>query len=417
MKHHIKYSLIIALFFYACTKDTNLQPTSVSIYMNNDSTSSNVLAIDVKTTDDNGLLIFGVKGGSSSKFDGDGQLYLQKVDEKGNFVWDTFYNMQSGFLANVVNNDNGYIVFWNTNADSFYSINITGDFIDEPQINSTQLDISDSTSLRYILKADKTIDGDYLILGIATYDIPNQSNTPYKRVQLVKIDQQLNFKQTLGEQGYDPLSFGTIGYEDLAMMKKLNNFFHILNGENIYITAPEASNISLKHIGNPEAIYSDKKFWIAAANISDNNTISFVINNQTEESIFYVPNLQLHSNNLNFNNLQKTYNTQFDTQADKLVNIDVDTKISILKTSENNTIIAATTNGGEVVLYLFDSNGELLNAKNKNNPVIIGKGYRYETVKLIETFDDENIAIVGFTKVEYKYQRIFLILIPKNELF
>lgn len=378
------------------TESEFVNPSFIKIYFLNPD-QPNIRVFDIKATDDNGLLVFGVTNTKtvSSRFEGDGSLYIQKIDASGTTQWFEIYdNYGKGFPTEILESSEGYTLFWNSELGSeLKQLTISGNHTTPMNISAKNIDLGYTFYKSYITAIAETFDQQGIILlGIGQHELEGEL---YNRTFITEINGTDTAKLAQNEFIYEPAS------NIYTMIKEFSNYFYLGTCDNRYLFHSPAG---LLYAGEeipvtPVSITPDSYYGALVVEASAAKDFAMVVWNG--ENTMFVPEIDSYRTYDDLENFERT---------NLIFNIDRNTKTLITQV-QGNMLVAGTSTSGEVMLCVFSpETGELLTTR------FLGQTYRYE-VAGIETLDNGNtLAIVGTTQVEYEDQRVFVIKIPTSEL-
>ncbi len=403
-RHNILVYILLSMAFMCGCEETRtnfINPDLVKIYLFNTDNQYNAYVLDVKQTEDNGLLFFGIGSNSPSKFDGNGTIFLQKIDGKGDVVWTKFYNEpERGFpVSEIFENEGKYYVIWNQSLEHFYAYEFSGDITQPLAISEHQIDLTLNFTPTYLTAAAIAKDGSaFIVQGLGTF--VNNGNK-YKKIFVSELGFDFKTKANLTEQEFEPTAFGLSASSNYAVVKKMDKYFNIEYSDKYFFTAPLFNKMAIKFIGDAEPIYIDPTYWAGTIVNTSDGKLAMIVSNPDLQAITPMLVLNVDPNPV-ANSFQMLYEN---SNVSPLIDLDISSKTEIIYLPSGDLIVVGTSNSGQIVINRFSSTGELLARKT------MGQNYRMEVAKALLLLNGSALAIIGSTKVEHKYQRAFAIKI------
>lgn len=410
--------LFLILFLTTCNRASKdfVNPSTIKIYIN-DLEESSILPLDMWATSDNGFLIFGICGSSvTTKFDGDGSIYLLKIDANGNTEWsDCFSIFEGGFPTNVIRIDESHYTFlWNDIGidESTHKVAITVGSDAASTVISTSpvinFNFECTFDCHYItsIVQNKNTNG-FTVLGIG--DEAVNDTLSINRTFILQTDSDFKNPITISEKEFSSEDITGTALDNLSVVKVIEHHNQLIADQNSYIfTAPIAKQMSLAHVGELDAIYRDNTFWVGAVNYLGESEISMVVNNPQifGSPTYFIPSFRINSTN----------KFDFSSLPNKQEIFGLDTQdpifIKTIGESQAKQILVGTTTEGQVNIHVYD----LLTGQNEKI-LYLGQGTRYQAAAIAVSFDNKSLGIIGITTVSHQVQRPFLIRVDKSELF
>ena len=407
---HVLGILGLAVTATSCTDSAGIiNPSDVKIFVNN-TQGIDVLATGITAIGNNDFMVFGVCGNApKSRFDGNGSIYLRKINSLGKTEWDTCFSItgNSGFPTNLVRvSDNSFTFFWNDFATSSqqmvsFELNPGGATFQVPQ---TEFDCNFNCGV--VMFASQALEADqFNLLGVGFDPISNLSTT-----FISKFNPSLGENQARSQRTFFSERFGGVGQNDLNLLKSIDNYlFLTLSNNRLLFTAPLADKMVMSHVGETSTFYQDELFWISALEklTEEPDKAAVVISspNRPDNPSFLIPEISLDKLpvQMNFSILSAKNHLL------EMFDLDIQFKIFIMKlVATDNLVVAGTSRTGQPVVYVYDGSG----LKSKE----IGNTNQYTVGGIAHSGDGQEFVLVGITKIENRDQRLFWIKIDINEL-
>ncbi len=392
MKYTYLLISLIVILFASCSEDADFLNPSLLKYVG----ENDVVAFDAKI-DDGNLTIFCVSGSTnlSTKFEGNTLQVITIGSNNAVNYSAPSENLGIGFPSNVAGSDNQYTLIWNQNSSpNFKKIEYNGTF------SQTALSLPAIIDYTSIVNIHKQENQPYYLLGTGK---DKQDDIIYRKIFIVTAENNFSTLKQKTQQEYQADAFGTFGDDDLPVVEELANYFKIIPVKNkILYNAPFKDGMAIKSIGLSDEFATNTNIWITASQYDANkNTLSFVYTDADNTNTFFVPDVTL--NEADFPDM-----SEIQTKGIKLEGWNHEAKICMQKNNDK-TIVAGTGISGQVLINAYDNSG------NQINSIRIGKEYIYSLVD-IEIVNDE-LVIIGNTKINNQYPRVFIVKIPLEEIF
>ncbi len=386
-----------------------INPSEIKIFVNNPK-GVNILATDITPIGNNDFLVFGVCGNApESRFDGNGSIYLRKLNSLGKTEWDTCYSVTGnlGFPTNLVKLSNGsFAVFWN-------------DFVGSGQ-QLVRFDLNPSGAEFRILESPVNCNFNCgVVMFAAPANEANQFNflgvgfdpiTELSTTFISRFDPMVGEIQARSQRTFLSERFGGVSQNDLNLLKSINNYlFLIMSDDRLLFTAPLGDKMSMSHVGETSTLYQDELFWISALQKlgSEPNQAAVVISspNRPDNPSFLIPQISLDKlpTQMDFDILR--------AKSSPLEMFDLDTQSRIFIKefeAQGNLVVAGTSRTGQPVVYVYNGN----NLVSRE----IGSTSQYTVGGIAQSGNGQEFVLVGTTKIENRDQRLFWIKLDINEL-
>lgn len=397
------YKYILPVFALCCfisCEETDMKTDSfVHIYLAAPD-NQNILSLNFFQNTNNNFDIFGIctVNEAVTKYDGNGKLYYLSVEKNGDYINHEIIKVSdNGFPANIIkSNENEYLTFWNNTKDTTQFVSIISVNNNMPALNNIDFNLKQVYRTNYVMGFCETLSGDGYILLVLSGDDKNvQTNT--KKTRLIEIDKQFNIIRNIGEYEFKTENFGITGGLTLEFLKRINNFVYVRQdtvNNRYYFNSPIDNQITLMHIGDNVPIFQDENYWVAALQEIRPDTASVILNTPLlfDKKSYYIDELPLYPH-------RRTKN-DFDNMP-AIENIDISQRI-YTGSAGNNQLIIATANSAQGIRYKV-KNGEI------TEPLLFGKTYPYNVAGFISLNYENNIIILGTTKLANERQRVFLL--------
>lgn len=394
----------------ACKKNSLTEiPSTIKIFHEHGN-KTNYKAIDVKDIGNSQILIFGVSNETKqlkSKYDNDGNLYLRLIDYQGNKVDEVSIRVcnadQNQYPLNVIKSGGLYKIFWNYTIETVdgprcklkcVSVGVVGDKL-KTEVSS-EFSIRYPYEEQYFTYADTTLNGSgYTLLGVGSITLDKDQ---YKYVYLTEIYPDFSFKNSFSQ------------YEITAQYKKNLDVFNIVKDFSASFSIDVINNQYF--CSNPLGLIKNGEtdpFFRLDPTLSV-RFLNFGSWQGDEVALIFTNAYRLYLGKLNATNVYKNASITEIASKVEISGADINTN-AIIKEFDNKYYVGGTTLGGQAFLYVYSS---LEADPNKYN---FGKVYPFELDAFEECDNKNSIVMVGNTLVETKYQKIFIVVMPKNELY
>ncbi len=267
----LKYmSILPAVFlFLSCDLEESVNPsnlTNIRINLSLSSLDRNIFLFDLISLNNEGFLAVGVCDNNqmNSKFEGDGSLYVMKLDVEGNFEWDSCYIREDrGFPSNMIRkSDQEFMVVWNS-FDTSKDLEIIGIQLN-PSVSFNSQFIQGLSDAGEVFDVIPGFLSGYILLGLKEDEIQNNF------VNVVEVNNDFSFNRVLTQRYFIPQKLGGFGLNDIPFLQRVSNYLKILknygadeSSNRLVFTGPQDSLMTFSHVGEIIPSYSDRRFWIS----------------------------------------------------------------------------------------------------------------------------------------------------------
>jgi len=406
MKTSHYYILLIFIVFsltilVGCEQDNVVLAEKMKIFYNskNGANNDNRRVLDIIALDNNNLLIFGITGkNSTSRFDGDGKIFLLKTNTSGDILFYHVDSLGNGFPSNVIRTENGIGFVWNlfatNNTDRLKIVQVEADGI-SPVVTIQPAVNEQFSPLKAVIRiARKTNKSGFYSLGILSYDIDGKM---FNRFSVMSFSNDFELETVLNGYDFDAANFDVYNADYLKILENLDPFLFITAyKESYFFNIPYKNAMQLFYGGLQLPLLNDS--WTRAViENSDNGIALLTSDSQNETPILKSYTFEKNQLTLDNSNALTQHN-----------DIEIASQIvASMHPSSHEIYLAATTYVGQLFVNNVTNGG--INGER------IGNTYRYEIGNWVWLNNGEKFVISGTTKVRYQTLCPYIIVFNTNE--